>query len=210
MPLIKAHIQKHIGFGKKNGFTVKSGKKISGRSEGPILFGTNVFFYNDVRYQCCFSFYPSEKMMRLLQLSARDQPGPGSALSSFIQVATCCVEDKARPLLAPGWVLVYPGSPCYSFARTAYSCQSAACVCVRGCCESREYVIIHLKRPDRKTKRIWRKNLTGLLQKIKLLSCSDQVSRVRTGVAAEAREACFLFPFWLLPSRAAHFCCTDS
>lgn len=44
MPLIKAHIQKHIGFGKKNGFTVKSGKKISGRSEGPILFGTNVFF----------------------------------------------------------------------------------------------------------------------------------------------------------------------
>jgi len=40
MPLI----QKHIGFGKKNGFTVKSGKKISGRSEGPILFGTNVFF----------------------------------------------------------------------------------------------------------------------------------------------------------------------
>jgi len=154
------------------------GKKSADAVKGLFCSVPMFFFYNDVRYQCCFSFYPSEKMMRLLQLSARDQPGPGSALSSFIQVATCCVEDKARPLLAPGWVLVYPGSPCYSFARTAYSCQSAACVCVRRCCESREYVIIPLKRPDRKTKRIWRKNLTGLLQKIKLLSCSDQVSRL--------------------------------
>jgi hypothetical protein len=84
-------------------------------------------------------------------------------------------------------------------------CRLRLSVCLRGCCESREYVIMPLKRPGRKTKRIWRKNLTGLLQKIKLLSRSDQVSRVRTGVAAEAREAWLLFPVWALGIKSCSF-----
>jgi hypothetical protein len=66
--------------------------KINGRSEGPILFGTNV----------ALTFTHLKKMMLLLQLSARDQSGPGSALSSFIQVATCGVEDKVRVRSFPG------------------------------------------------------------------------------------------------------------
>jgi len=73
-------------------------KRINGRSAGPNLFGTNVAQTLTIQ----------KKMMLLLQLSARarDQSGPGTALSSFIQVATCRVEDKAMTVVSR--VLVIP------------------------------------------------------------------------------------------------------
>jgi len=74
-------------------------KRINGRSAGPNLFGTNVAQTLTIQ---------KKKMIQILKLSARAryQSGQGTALSSFIQVATCRVEDKAMTVVSR--VLVIP------------------------------------------------------------------------------------------------------